>query len=89
MQPQRFRKKPVEVEAVRWNDETTVDDLKRFGARLDPVPVAHDGSTSIWNDKEGCWVRCPPGHWVIKGVADEFYPCDPDVFAATYEPVDA
>lgn len=27
------------------------------------------------------------GDWVIKGVADEFYPCDPEVFAATYEEV--
>lgn len=23
--------------------------------------------------------------WVIKGVADEFYPCKPTIFAATYE----
>jgi hypothetical protein len=25
--------------------------------------------------------------WIIKGVKGEFYPCKPDVFAATYEPV--
>ena len=24
--------------------------------------------------------------WVIQGVAGEFYPCKPDIFAATYEP---
>ncbi|KKK69167.1 hypothetical protein LCGC14_2936720, partial [marine sediment metagenome] len=27
------------------------------------------------------------GDWVIKGVAGEFYPCKPDIFAATYEAV--
>lgn len=27
------------------------------------------------------------GDWVIKGVAGEFYPCKPDIFAATYEVV--
>jgi hypothetical protein len=27
------------------------------------------------------------GDWIIKGVAGEFYPCKPDVFEATYEPV--
>jgi hypothetical protein len=27
------------------------------------------------------------GDWIIKGVKGEFYPCKPDVFDATYEPV--
>lgn len=27
------------------------------------------------------------GDWIIKGVAGEFYPCKPDIFVATYEPV--
>lgn len=31
------------------------------------------------------WVSL--GDWVIKGVKGEFYPCKPDIFAATYEPV--
>ena len=26
------------------------------------------------------------GDWIIKGVKGEFYPCKPDIFAATYEP---
>jgi hypothetical protein len=29
-----------------------------------------------------------PGDWIIKGVKGEFYPCKPDIFALTYEPVD-
>lgn len=28
-----------------------------------------------------------PGDWIIRGVAGELYPCKPDIFAATYEPV--
>ena len=27
------------------------------------------------------------GDWIIRGVKGEFYPCKPDIFAATYEPV--
>jgi hypothetical protein len=27
------------------------------------------------------------GDWIIKGVQGEIYPCKPDIFAATYEPV--
>jgi len=30
--------------------------------------------------------RVCPGDWIIKGVQGEFYPCKPDIFAATYEP---
>ncbi len=28
------------------------------------------------------------GDWIIRGVSGEFYPCKPDIFAATYEPVE-
>ena len=28
-----------------------------------------------------------PGDWIIRGVQGEFYPCKPDIFAATYEAV--
>lgn len=28
------------------------------------------------------------GDWVIQGIKSEFYPCKPDIFAATYEEVD-
>jgi hypothetical protein len=28
-----------------------------------------------------------PGDWIIRGVKGEFYPCKPDIFAATYDEV--
>ncbi len=28
-----------------------------------------------------------PGDWIITGIKGETYPCKPDVFEATYEPV--
>jgi hypothetical protein len=30
-----------------------------------------------------------PGDWIITGVQGERYPCKPDIFAATYEPVES
>ena len=42
-----------------------------------------------WIDtREGGHVVCP-GDWIITGVAGELYPCKPDIFAATYDPVEA
>ena len=28
------------------------------------------------------------GDWIIRGVKGEYYPCKPDIFAATYDPVE-
>lgn len=40
-----------------------------------------------WIDtKEGGHIVCP-GDWIITGVKGEMYPCKPDIFAATYDPV--
>lgn len=30
-------------------------------------------------------MEAPYGHWIIKGVAGEFYACDPDIFEKSYE----
>lgn len=87
----RWRKKPVEISAVR-NDGT----WQRIIAWLDSigagrVPVFHlpavtrndDGSLNI-ETLEGT-MRADVGDWVICGVKGELYPCKPDVFEATYE----
>ena len=41
------------------------------------------------------WIDTPegghsvcPGHWVITGVKGEVYPCNPDIFETTYEPIE-
>ena len=33
-------------------------------------------------------MQANPGDWIITGVHGEKYPCKPDIFAETYEPVD-
>jgi len=41
-----------------------------------------------WIDTlEGGHIVCP-GDWIITGVKGEFYPCKPDIFEQTYEPVE-
>lgn len=42
-----------------------------------------------WIDTlEGGHIVCP-NDWIIKGVKGEFYPCKPDIFEQTYEPLTA
>lgn len=42
----------------------------------------------LWNEEEGQHIGVPVGHWIIRGVAGELYPCSPRVFDATYESVE-
>lgn len=79
----KYRKKPVVIEAVRWRGDNAGECHDHAGSAFRVV-----GQAQVYAEKEDTWVNCPVGHYVIKGVAGEFYPCDPDVFAATYEPAD-
>lgn len=93
----KYRKRPVVVDAIRWTGQNA-DEVKAFvgqrpgseenGFQL-PGGAARDWDQAhVWAEAEGCWMRCPVGHWVIRGVAGEFYPHDPGSFEIIYEAVD-
>lgn len=80
----RFRKKPVEIEAVEW----TGDNVKEVMDFMAWRNASHDNQTGLnIRTLEGTH-HATPGDWIIKGVAGEFYPCKPDIFAMTYDPVE-
>jgi len=79
----KFRKKPVVIEADQfWNDRPFPKGVCDCGS--DP---AHFGTPHI-HTLEGV-MDVTEGDWIITGVKGERYPCKPDIFAATYEPVEA
>jgi len=80
----KFRKKPVVIEAIQW----TGDNVEEIGEFLGMVHWATSGRNAVIPTLEGDMVASP-NDWIIKGVKGEFYPCKPDIFAATYEPEDA
>lgn len=78
---ERFPSEPREGAIVRyfrnpaWNGD---EPCKHCGV------IMHEHG---WIDTlEGGHIVCP-GDFIITGVKGEFYPCKPDIFAATYEPV--
>lgn len=78
----KFRKKPVVIEAVRW---FKLGDHPEVRQHNQPGPQSPDQRIFGWIDTlEGGHI-VSPGDWIIRGVAGEFYPCKPDIFAATYE----
>jgi len=44
-----------------------------------------DFNAAVYDMLHETWVGVKPGQWIIKGVKGEFYPCDPETFAETYE----
>lgn len=85
----RFRKKPVVIEAVQFtgqNGKEVCDFAGLEGVDVESAGGKHVRPFLIIPTLEGNH-RADVGDWIIKGVAGEFYPCKPDIFAATYEPV--
>lgn len=82
----RFRKKPIVVEAVQWNNRQ-IREPAWF------VEAEERGDIHLYGDLlgiktlEGVMIA-QPGDWIIRGVAGELYPCKPGIFAKTYEPVE-
>lgn len=76
----KYRKKPVVIEAEQFIGDAGRDPAGVFRRPEDNSPYVvtiHD---------QRCYLA--PGDWIIPepdGV--HYYPCKPDIFAATYEPV--
>ena len=83
----KFRKRPVEVEAMEYDGSAASQ--RAIVAWTNGVAVQMGGvpHNLVIRTLEGNHLASP-GDWIIRGVAGEFYPCKPDIFARTYEAVD-
>jgi len=82
----KFRKKPVVIEAVRWDGNLTTiaplfaksgqDEIRQDFLSTDLVIPTLEGE-----------MHAALGDWIICDMKGELYPCKPDIFEATYEPV--
>ena len=79
---QRFRKRPIEIEAIRWQRDNLEAVLAFIG--LERVKGAVGGILYI-ETLEGT-MQATPGCWVVKGIKGEVYPVQPEIFDRTYEP---
>lgn len=79
----KFRKKPVEIEAIMWNGYNT-EEISRF---CENGSIQRSGNNLLVHTLEGTMVASL-GDYIIKGVCGEFYPCKPDIFNLTYERVE-
>lgn len=86
----KFRKKPVSIEAVQWDGSQESTDMiltwVRGAGHAAYRGVAGVDATLYISTLEGD-MQANAYDWIIKGIAGEFYPCRPDIFAATYEEI--
>lgn len=100
----KFRTKPFEIEAVQFdgynfervgmfvgkregvNPTHKICNFQKAGTYVDWRDESIVGE--VYDKLHSTWVGVKPGQWIIKGAKGEFYPCDPEIFAAKYEAVD-
>lgn len=87
----RYRKKPIEIEAVQFTGDNVEEIWDAFGVssvRGIYGPTEANPDYLILTTTHGDPAPARAGDWVIPDSRpDTFYPCKPDVFEATYDEV--
>lgn len=87
----KFRKRPIIIEAEQWSPGTSVAGVRRIPpTRVDLTKtrgiLVDRAERNVVDTLEGP-LDVSPGDWIITGIKGEKYPCKPDIFELTYEPV--
>lgn len=86
----KYRKRPVVIEAEQWvggaeSASRVIDWVLDSGTRSARY---HEGPGEfIAIDTLEGTMSAIPNDFIIRGVQGEHYPCKPDIFEQTYEPV--
>lgn len=98
----KFRKKPVVIEAFQMTRQRRADnsdwpawlhaawnesDHSKPGALFPKNHPNSDGTDPLYVMTLEGGLLVGWDDWIIRGVSGELYPCKPDIFAATYDPV--
>ena len=87
--PALYRKKPVTIAAMQVLDDLrnhlSIRDWVQMNGGTVRLPFASPHLVIVTLEGN---MRADIGDWIIRGVQGEFYPCKPDIFEQTYEPVE-
>lgn len=82
----KYRKKPVEVEAIQLRLGTRMIEVLNL-ARDNYKVIRREGAGSILIETLEGTMRADIGDYIIRGIHGEIYPCKPDIFEKTYEKI--
>ena len=89
----KYRKRPVVIDAVQYTGGNRRDviafvgDESKIGTAYENTEYRPLYPDLIITTLEGD-MRASVGDYIIRGVQGEYYPCKPDIFEKTYEPVE-
>jgi len=95
----RFARKQTEpIEAVQFTGDLSLelDEMLTAAGGITLALPPENGkhcwdeasmTLRVWNAEERQHIRVPTGHWVIKGLKGEMYPCSEEVFERSYEEI--
>ena len=90
----KYRKKPVVIEAIQWKGDNLAEIIRFAGLHESAMKWTWDQYETVVA-REGLKIFTLEGphmasvnDFIIKGVQGEIYPCKPDIFEQTYEPVE-
>lgn len=80
----KYREKPIAIEAVQF----TGNNINYITHTLDMSEndYGYEDFELYIHTLEGKY-KADIGDYIIKGVKGEFYPCKPDIFELTYDPI--
>lgn len=91
----KFRKKPVVIEAVQFQGFSGDNGQVKLSERPNWLTSQFGRDVLFFGELNTLTIRtlegdmkANVGDYIIKGVNGEFYPCKPDIFEKTYEPVE-
>ena len=83
----QFRKKPVVIDAVKFSKGKFVGEIPDWMDRAVLTNKIYRKNQSLFIKTLEGEMEARDGDWIIQGVAGEIYPCKPDIFVKTYEPL--
>lgn len=84
----RYRKKPIEVEAVQFTRRNIVEVMEFTNNQIEiTTEIRMNGKMYAEIETIEGIMKVSENDYIIKGVNGEFYPCKPDIFKKTYEKV--
>lgn len=78
----RFRRKPTEIEAIRWTGQNTSDVVGFAPTKITYTEASHPPHLRV-ETLHGV-TKGDLGDWILKGRIGDVWPCKPNVFADNY-----
>ena len=85
MAVQRFRKKPVVIDAVQWTGDNEEELVEFAGANFETVDDSPEWTARVFDKLHDSWIEARTGDWIVRGVRGENYPVHQEVLAETYD----